>query len=124
MADFKVLIVEDDLIISMFTKIILEKKEYQVVDTLTTGESAVEYVKKEKPDLILMDIWLAGKLDGIEATEIILKFAKIPVIYITANTDTQTVERTRATGAVGLLSKPFVPADLYNSIENIISQSK
>ena len=83
MAKSRILVVEDEAIVAMGIKQKLEELDYAVVDIVFTGEDAVQTALREEPDLILMDIVLKGKMDGIEAAAKIRNQLDIPVIYLT-----------------------------------------
>lgn len=117
MIDFEVLIVEDELINAKVLRGFLENKGYKVIDVLTSGEAALEFVKKKKPDLILMDIELEKELNGIETIELINQVEKIPVLYITSHTDRELVDRAKETKPVGYIIKPFSPLQLEISLD-------
>lgn len=117
MGEFEVLIVEDELINAKILQEFLESKGYKILDVVTTGEAAIDYVGKKKPDLILMDIELDGKLSGIEAVEHINKNEKIPILYITSQTDKQVVHHAKETEPVGYIIKPFSPLQLEITLE-------
>ncbi|MEE9465707.1 MAG: response regulator, partial [Candidatus Neomarinimicrobiota bacterium] len=85
MTEHSILIVEDELIIAEDLKIQLEAAGYPVVGVVDTGEDAVRYVDSEHPELVLMDIKLAGSMDGIEAAGAIQEQHDVPVVYLTAN---------------------------------------
>lgn len=116
MAQKKVLIVEDDVIISSFIQIKLEEMGYAVPAKARTGKQAVELAQKYKPDLILMDVMLEGEIDGIQAVEEITKYLDIPIIYLTASSDEKTVERLMKTEPHGFLIKPFDDRILFSAI--------
>jgi CheY-like chemotaxis protein len=80
----KVMIVEDEFIIIEDFKSILQQMEYDIISTATSGEAALEQLTKMKPDLILMDMKLSGKMTGIEAAKKVNELYDIPIIYITA----------------------------------------
>src|SRR5271157_6007361 len=82
-----------------------------------SGEIALEKIGEAKPDIILMDIQLAGKLDGIETAARIRETHNIPVVYLTANSDTPVLERAKATEPYGYILKPFDERDLKSTIE-------
>lgn len=84
----RILIVEDEAITALDLKYSLEELGYEVVDTVDTGQDAIDTAIETKPDVVLMDIKLKGAMEGIEAAEIISEY-KIPIIYLTANTDTE-----------------------------------
>ncbi|WP_069132843.1 response regulator [Rhodohalobacter halophilus] len=113
----RVLIVEDDLIISLTTEKMVEKLGYQVVGSVTSGEEAVRAAQENQPDVILMDIRLNGSMDGIEATqEILNRMNNIRVIYVTGNTDQAYRERAEKTGYEAYLIKPLRMEDLKSII--------
>jgi CheY-like chemotaxis protein len=113
----RVLIVEDDLIISLTTEKMVEKLGCQVVGCVTTGEDAIKAAEENKPDIILMDIRLNGSMDGIEATkEILANLDSTRVIYVTGNTDNAYKERAEKTGYDAYLIKPLRMEDLKSII--------
>jgi PAS domain S-box-containing protein len=116
MAGKKILIVEDETIEALDIKKMLESFGYDVPSVVLNGETAVETAKKIRPDLILMDIILKGKLDGISAAKKIQEL-NIPVIFLTAHSDDEAVERAKKTEPYGYLVKPYDPLDLKNTVE-------
>ncbi len=124
MSKAKLLIVEDELIIALSLAKSLEKLGYEVVGTTNTGEEAVGLACGKAPDLILMDIILAGTMDGIEAVRRIQKDSDIPVIYLTANADSATVERARDTMPYGYLNKPINDRDLLTNIDSALNKHR
>jgi len=117
MSKEKILIVEDETIISKELKHRLIKGGYQIVGSVASGEEAISQALSVKPDLILMDILLEGKIDGIHAAEEIRKSHDIPVVYITAFADEKTVNRAKETEPYGYMIKPFDQKDLVTTIE-------
>ena len=128
----KILVVEDERITAEDIKRSLEKTGYIVPAIVSTGEDAVKFSEKYKPDLVLMDIVLDGKVDGIEAAETIRTKFAIPVIYLTAYSDKNTVERAKTTNPsafilkepYGFLHKPFEENELYAAIDIILDRNK
>lgn len=113
----RVLIVEDDLIISLTTEKMVEKLGCQVVACVTSGEEAIKAAEENRPDVILMDIRLNGSMDGIEATQKILSNQySTRVIYVTGNTDNAYKERAETTGYDAYLIKPLRMEDLRSII--------
>jgi two-component system, response regulator PdtaR len=103
----KVLIVEDDLIIALSTEKMVERLGCEVVKMVTTGEDAVKSAIEKNPDVILMDIRLAGEMDGIDATMEIRKHLNgVRVIYITGNADPAYREKAEGSGFEAYLIKP------------------
>ncbi|NBD32031.1 MAG: response regulator [Cyanobacteria bacterium] len=89
----KIFIVEDELIIAKSLARQLEKLNYDVVGTASSGEKALELIEQNPPDLVLMDIVIAGEMDGIETAKKIREKFDIPVIYLTAYSDEETLKR-------------------------------
>ena len=117
MTESRILVVEDEAIVAMGIKQKLEDLGHQVVDVVLTGEDAVETALKMEPDLILMDIVLKGSMDGIEAAAKIRNQLDIPVIYLTAYSDEEVLERARMTEPYGYIIKPFKKSELNANIE-------
>ncbi len=115
-----ILVVEDDVIEAMDIKRILESMGYSVPETASSGEEALQKLTEFRPDVILMDIILSGGMDGIETAEVIKNQYKIPIIYLTAYSETETVERAKLTEPYAYLIKPFNSNELKNSIEIVI----
>jgi two-component system, response regulator PdtaR len=114
-----ILIVEDELILAMINQYIVESLGYQVIDVVTSGEAAIDSVKKNNPDLILMDIMIEGFLDGIEAMYEIRKFCNAPVIYITGNSDPKAVQKAQCTKYSALLTKPVDKDSLKEILDTL-----
>ena len=117
MADEKVLIVEDDAIIGLHIRSSLKRMGYVVLGVLATGEEAVTQVELLRPQLILMDITLAGNMDGISAAEIIHKKMNLPIVFLTAFADPQTLRRAKITDPFGYILKPFDERILQITVE-------
>ncbi len=113
----KILIVEDEYIIATDIQSMLYMRGMESTKIAINGEEAISEVKKDPPHLILMDIVLSGKLDGIETAAIIKKEYDIPVVYLTAHTDNATVRKAKITEPHGYLLKPINEMDLYTTIE-------
>ncbi|MEM7556011.1 MAG: ATP-binding protein [Cyanobacteria bacterium P01_A01_bin.84] len=122
MINTKILIVEDEQIIAEDISETLEDIGYQVIGVVATGEDAIPLTASLRPNLVLMDILLAGKMDGIEASEYIQSHFHIPVVYLTANADRQTLERVKATHPFGYILKPFDDKILATTIDIALSR--
>jgi CheY-like chemotaxis protein len=114
---YKILIVEDEILVATDIQESLEGLGYTVQGMVDTGLKAVETVEKQLPDLILMDINLKGEMTGIEAATIITRNNDVPIIYLTANTDIDTVNKAKVALPYGYISKPFTDKDLQTNIE-------
>ncbi len=103
----RILIVEDDFIIAAFIKKLLIKWGYSITHVAVTGMEALESAGRDRPDLILMDITIKGDLDGIDTALKIHDLYNIPVVYLTASMDEDTLERAKRTNPYGYLIKPI-----------------
>lgn len=112
----KILIVEDESIVALDMKKTLQRFNYNVSDCVTNYDDAINSVKSDRPDIILMDINLGRSKDGIEVVEEIQTFENIPVIYITAFSDENTINRAIKTNPVSYLLKPFKREELKSNI--------
>ena len=112
-----VLVVEDDKPSGLILKKLLDKSGYNVTYIVETGEEAINTINDKRPDIVLMDISLAGSIDGIEAAEKIYQTYNIPFIYITAGTDGHTFERAKKSMPLNYIVKPFNMQILSSSIE-------
>jgi PAS domain S-box-containing protein len=113
----RIIVVEDDRVVARDIAAQLERMGHAVLATLPRGEDAVALTMQERPDLVLMDIRLDGRIDGIEAARAIREHGRVPVIFLTAYADDQTLERAAITEASGYLLKPLDEAQLRTSIE-------
>ncbi|MBM3298499.1 MAG: response regulator, partial [Deltaproteobacteria bacterium] len=113
----KIMVVEDEAVVAMEIEERLSNLGYEISGIFARGEQALEQVGQIKPDLILMDIKLAGEMNGIQAAKVILQRYDIPVVYLTAHSDENTL--TQALGALplGYVVKPFSEAELHATIE-------
>jgi DNA-binding LytR/AlgR family response regulator len=118
----KILVVEDEMIIGAKISMQLSLLGYEVMAIVPRGEEAVLLIEDNKPDIILLDINLKGKIDGIETALLIHKIADIPIIYLTANADDSTFNRAKATRPYAFISKPFKQLDLQRAIELTINR--
>ncbi|MEX1212332.1 MAG: response regulator [Balneolaceae bacterium] len=113
----RVFIVEDDLILNLLYESYMENLGFETTGELVYGKTVIDLVRKNQPDLILMDIALEGEMDGIAAMKEIRAFSDVPVIYITGNSDPVHRERAQETGYLEYLIKPIEFQDLQETIE-------
>lgn len=118
----KILIVEDEMIIAADTSLQLSNLGYEVSGIATKGEDALIHIKKNLPDIVLFDIQLKGKLDGIETAQLMQKEFNIPIIYLTSNVDDANFIRAKKTNPSAFISKPFKKLDLQRAIELTANQ--
>lgn len=117
MSVFNVLIVEDELVISKLLQSYLLSIGHNVIGIVPSGEEAIVFIMDNDPDLILMDIELAGILDGIETVEIIRQTKDIPTLFLTGVTARAQLERLKVVEPIGYLVKPIHPIQLEIIIE-------
>jgi DNA-binding LytR/AlgR family response regulator len=117
MPSIKIGIVEDEGITSEVIKLSLQKLKYNIATPAFTFNQALLMFENEKPDLVLIDIKLGEKKDGIELAEILKEKYHIPFIFITANSDSATLERAKKVNPLAFLVKPFSQVDLHTTIE-------
>ncbi|MBL1212486.1 MAG: response regulator [Ignavibacteriae bacterium] len=117
MSGTKILVVEDNHIISEELKLRLELLGYEVCGIAHKAKQAISMVSKLKPNLVLMDIVLNDDMDGIEAAKIIGKKYHVPIIYLTAYADDDTISKAKDTNPYGYIIKPFNEVILKSSIE-------
>lgn len=120
----RIFIVEDEGIVADDIEQSLLSAGYRVIGVAASGEKAVEMVKADPPDLILMDIRLAGKMTGIEASKLIREENPLPIIYLTAHSDENTLQMAKETVPYGYLLKPFGQRELRASIETALYKSQ
>ncbi len=123
----KIMIVEDENIIALDIRSMLEDLGYMVLDIVSSGEESIQKVSKKKPDLVLMDIKLKGNIDGVSAGEEIFRQFRIPIVYLTAYSDQATMKRINK-GKNGnnpaVINKPFDEGELRTVIDNTLSQKQ
>jgi PAS domain S-box-containing protein len=120
----RILVVEDEAIISEDLQGILIKLGYVVVAAVSTGQQAIEKALELKPDLILMDIMLKDDIDGIQAAQIINSTENIPIIFVTAFADDQTLKRAKISEPYGYILKPFEERELNTNIQIAVYKHK
>jgi two-component system cell cycle sensor histidine kinase/response regulator CckA len=118
----RILIVEDERIVAEDIKRALEGYGYTISSIVASGEETLKRARKDKPDLVLMDIVLKGEMDGIEAARRIYEHLDIPVVYLTAHADEAILKRTAITEPFGYILKPFEDRELNASIEMALSK--
>jgi len=116
MATMRVLIADDDPIIRLDLKQMLENLDYKVVAEAGDGQQAVDLARESKPDICILDVKMPV-MDGIEAVNIITEENIAPAILLTAYSDKELVDRAKAAGVFAYLVKPFKPSDLPPAIE-------
>ena len=118
-----ILIAEDEFMLTMLLEHILNRNGYEDLHFVKTGDEAVEKAREVNPSLILMDIFLEGSIDGIDAVQEIRNFNMAPVIYITGNSDYLTKSRAMDTGPSSYIVKPIDPEELMELVRDKLGES-
>jgi len=120
MKTLRIMIVEDESIIALDIRYIVQHLGYEVPAMAASGEESIDKAGSIHPDLILMDIQLKGRMDGISAAEKIQRSYDIPVIYLSAFGDDVTLERINRDRPFGFIQKPFSESELEETIERLL----
>lgn len=119
-----VYVVEDDPLIRDNIRLSLEDDGYWVVGVCGEAEQALVEIGRSNPDIVLLDIHLKGKKDGIWLAEKINTQFQLPIVFVTSYSDKQTVEKVKGVAPMGYIVKPFRESDLRTNIEIALSRSK
>ncbi len=117
-----ILIVEDEMLIGANISLQLTQLGYNVNAIVPRGEEALNKIRNQQPDIVLLDINLKGDIDGIETALLMQKEYNIPIIYLTANADETNFNRAKKTNPYAFISKPFKKLDLQRAIELTVSR--
>jgi CheY-like chemotaxis protein len=120
MTNARILIVEDEAITVSALKRELASLGYEVAGTASTADEALRAVELQRPDLVLMDITLAGGVNGVVAAVAIRGNFQVPVVFLTAHADDRTMDRAVSAGAFGYVLKPYSGAGLKAAIETAL----
>ncbi|HTL90153.1 MAG TPA: response regulator, partial [Leptolyngbya sp.] len=113
----RILVVEDESVVAWHVQEALQTLGHQVIAIATSARQAIQIATEQRPDLVLMDICLQGKNDGVSAAEYLYLKLNLPVVYLTAHADEHTLKRATETSPFGYLMKPFQDADLHSTIQ-------
>jgi len=119
-----IVIVEDECIAAEDIRRRLVSWGYRVPAVVATGEEAITLAEQVRPDLVLMDIHLKGRMDGVEAAECIRARLNVPVIYATASNDNETMMRAGAAGPFAVINKPYDDLEIRAAIELALMRQK
>lgn len=120
-SSIKILVVEDEMIIGAKVSMFLTELGYEVTGIIPRAEEALLQLEENAPDIALLDIQLKGGMDGIALAKVLQQEYRIPVIFLTANSDDATFQRARETKPYAFLAKPFKKLDLQRALELTIS---
>ncbi|MBN1301060.1 MAG: response regulator [Melioribacteraceae bacterium] len=114
-----ILLVEDEALTAMYLKMVLSKAGYKVFSVVATGEDALNAIVHTTPDLVLMDISLAGEMDGIDTAISIKQKVEVPIVFMSGYQDKQHIERANTVDPVKYMIKPIETPDLLYVINKI-----
>lgn len=112
-----IFITEDEILIAREIETTLKELGYTVVGIARDGKTALQQIHQTRPDLVLMDIVIAGDMDGIETANHIRTQLQIPVVFLTAYADSNTLKRAKVSEPFGYIQKPFQPPELDRTIQ-------
>ncbi|EOZ97149.1 response regulator receiver [Indibacter alkaliphilus LW1] len=118
----KILLIEDNILLSETIKELLELNGYNVVKSLSSGENIESHLNRFNPELILMDIRIEGDLDGVQLAKKIKNNLNIPIIFVTSFSDAEIIERVKEVKPEGFIIKPFSQETLSTTIELVLSK--
>lgn len=121
MARQRIMIVEDEAINAVGLQIALKKLGYHICPLYSSAEQALTEFEQEKPDLVIMDIHLSGKLNGIEAAGLIRKQSKTPIIFLTGYSDKDTFDRISKIHGAACVTKPTDPDKIEQVLQNFLT---
>lgn len=124
MTPASILIVEDEAIVALDLRTQLEELGYDVIGIADQADDALKIAAVQRPDLVLMDVRLKGPTDGIRTAGILARMYHVPVVYLTAHSDDETVQRAAGTAPYGYLTKPFQIRELRAAIEVALTKAR
>lgn len=124
MSQPNIVVVEDEALIAADLEDALSHLGYRVPTTVATSTDAIAAVREHRPDLVLLDITLAGSADGITTATAIREFHEGPVVFLTAHSDGPTLERAKAVEPAGYLVKPFEERTLHATVEMALARGE
>jgi CheY-like chemotaxis protein len=116
----EILIVEDNIIIQQVIELCLISLGYAVCGKVESGNAAIDFIKKKRPDAVLMNITLEGQTDGIDAAIAMKKSGPIPIIFLTSSARPEDLERAKKIPADGFIGKPFKESDIHAALKSAI----
>jgi len=117
----KIIIVEDEAIVAMATRMMLKNLSHEIVGNNALAEQAIPEILQKDVDLVLMDIKLKGAMDGIQAAEEIRKNKNTPILFITGNSDAKTKQRIMSIPNAHMIQKPVMMEDLKLALHKLLN---
>jgi len=117
-----ILIVEDEALIASYIQEVLEESGFVIAGVASSGPEAMSLAGASRPDLALVDIKLAGPMDGIEVAQLMRSRFDVQSIFLSGICDPETMERAKNAGPLGFLEKPFRPSQVFNALQRALSE--
>ena len=117
-----ILIVEDEALIASYIQEVLEESGFTIMGVASTGPEAMSLASANPPDLALVDIKLAGPMDGIEVAQLMRSRFNVNSIFLSAMCDPETMERAKSVTPLGFLEKPFRPSQVFNALQRALAE--
>ena len=117
-----ILIVEDEALVSSYIQNVLEESGFVICGVASSGPEAVSLASERSPGLALVDIKLAGPMDGIEVAQLLNEKFSVRSIFLSGVHDPQTMERAKVVNPLGYLQKPFRPSQVFNALEKALAE--
>lgn len=124
MSPARIMVVEDEHLVAEDLRDLLEHLGYEVAAVAHTPDEALDGAERTRPDLVLMDINLGADMDGIQIARKLNTRMSLPIVYLTAQSDAQTLTRAQSTGPLGYLLKPFNEHKLHSTIETALNKHR
>jgi DNA-binding response OmpR family regulator len=119
-----ILVVEDEALVASYICEVLAESGFAVAGVASTGAEALSLAAATRPCLALVDIRLAGPMDGVEVARLLRERFAVPAIFLSGLGDAATMARARCAQPLGFLKKPFRPSQMFNAIERVLKQSE
>jgi CheY-like chemotaxis protein len=117
-----ILIVEDEALIASYIQEVLEESGFTIAGVASSGPEAMSLASASPPDLALVDIKLAGPMDGIEVAQLMRNQFNVHSIFLSGICDPETMERAKSATPLGFLDKPFRPSQVFNALQRALSE--
>ncbi|WP_322570477.1 response regulator [Rhodohalobacter sp.] len=122
MSKGSVIVVEDDMLLSLVESRIIEKLGYTVIGKAQSGKQAIDMARQLKPDVIVMDISLKGGMSGLDASEEIRRFSDIPIIFLSGSAESDLIKSAKKLGNADYLVKPIKADDMLNPLKKAVKK--
>jgi two-component system, response regulator PdtaR len=117
-----ILVVEDDALVASYIQEVLEESGFAIAGIASSGPEAISLASNTRPELALVDIKLAGPMDGIEVARLMRSRFNVLSIFLSGICDPETMERAKTAGPLGFLEKPFRPSQVFNALQRALAE--